>query len=425
MHSRRGSPRGRKRWRSESISLNRPRTALFGACMVVLSLAPTSGCAPSEDEALPVAGAPKSTTTPPKVVEGSLGSKDASTSLPPSQPRPLTLTLTASTSALFVPPLRGTALYPVEHSFAAQASSPSLPISWQSSDTRIAAVDASGRVTAVRAGAVVITARCLEAQATTSLSVLERARLSVTPQGAPDQTKQMDVTVRDSQGNAIALQATCDLNRLGDLAVDAIARDATGKALAVGRAEGVSLLPNQLNAVQLPLNAPRLDAVSSGGPSALVNLSGHGFSQWSKLQAGQAAPYAPGITATLGSAPVAVKALSNTAAQFRVPADAKGAGSRPLTLTIGGCPVSVPFRLVGSLQVDPRTLTVGERHQFTAAVLDTDGQAVTDAELAWSVNQGGAGTITGSGRFTANQAGTSSVTVRSGTVTGTVIVTVQ
>ncbi|MBO9540813.1 Ig-like domain-containing protein [bacterium] len=372
-------------------------------------------------------GVPQPTPTPGGEVGGSVGTEGGASPTPAPTPA-ITLSLKSATDSLFVPPVDVVSpLYPTSFLFAAESSSPSLPITWQSSDTRIATVGADGRVQALRSGTAVITARCAEARATASVTVAEKARLSVSTQGAPGQTSRVTVSVKDEQGQVLATQATSDLTRLGNLTVEAVARDAGGRALAVGRAEGVSLFPNQLRTLSIPLNVPRLDAVTSGGPKALVTLTGSGFSRWVKLQAGQQLTYAPAVSADFDGVPATVTVLSDGVAQVAVPATLAGAAARPFTLTLDGCPVSASFRLVGSIQIDPLPDTMANltERRYTAIAYDTAGQTLNGVDLSWEASDKGGGTMTSDGNFTATTLGRSTITVRSGTVTATTSVTVQ
>ncbi|HEY9900789.1 MAG TPA: Ig-like domain-containing protein [Pantanalinema sp.] len=392
------------------------------------SLSSVTGCAPGDEEGPPVVGVPQATPTPSGEVGGAIGTGDGGTSPTPAPAPAITLWLKVTTDSLFVPPVDGgTPLYPSAFLFVAEASSPSLPITWQSSDTRLATVDPEGRVRAVRPGTVVITARCQDARATASVTVAEKARLSISTQGAPGQTSRVELSVRDDQGQLVASQATSDLTRLGNLTVEAIARDAGGRALAAGRAEGVSLFPNQLRSLAIPLNVPHLDAVASAGPRAVATLTGSGFSQWIKLQGGQQLSYAPSVSADFDGVPATLTVVSDAAARVTVPATLAGASARPFTLSVGGCPVSSTFRLVGAIRIDPFPDTMANlsKRRYTAIAYDTAGQPLSDAELAWEASDKGGGTMTTDGNFMATTPGTSFITVRSGAVTATTSVTVQ
>lgn len=400
---------------------------LAGLFMVAWALGPLVGCAPAEDDALPVIAAPSATPTSSGAVGGAVGTGGTASPTPAPTPA-LTLSLQQATDSLFVPPVDGlTPLYPAEYLFTAQSSSPSLPITWQSSDARVATVDQTGRVRALRPGTTVITASCQNARATRGLTVAEKARLTVNPQGVPGQAQAVEVSVRDGEGRLLASQATADLTQLGNLVVEVIARDSLGRALAAGRAESMSLFPNQLTTVAIPLNAPRLDAVSSGGPKALVTLSGSGFLQWTKQQGGQPITYPPSVEADFDGVAATVTILSDGAARVAVPASLVGVAARPFTLTVGGCPVTATFKLVGSIQVDafPATMANQTNRRYTATAYDTDGNVLSGAELSWEANDKGAGTMTSDGNFMATKLGVSTITVRSGAVIATTSVTVE
>ena len=81
-------------------------------------------------------------------------------------------------------------------------------------------------------------------------------------------------------------------------------------------------------------------------------------------------------------------------------------------------------QIISSIEISPEsaTLTVGDSAQFTAVVTDTAG-ATIDTTVTWSVS-GGIGSVSESGNFTAETAGSGFVTAQVGSVSDSVAVTV-
>ncbi len=81
-------------------------------------------------------------------------------------------------------------------------------------------------------------------------------------------------------------------------------------------------------------------------------------------------------------------------------------------------------QVISSIEISPEsaTLTVGDSAQFTAVVTDTAG-ATIDTTVTWSVS-GGIGSVSESGNFTAETAGSGFVTAQVGSVSDSVAVTV-
>lgn len=83
-----------------------------------------------------------------------------------------------------------------------------ISVTWTSSDSAVATVDASGRVTAKRAGSAEITARVEGVSAVSHVLVtpVPVARVDVTPTGIileVERTRQLTAIIRDAAGNVL------------------------------------------------------------------------------------------------------------------------------------------------------------------------------------------------------------------------------
>lgn len=81
----------------------------------------------------------------------------------------------------------------------------------------------------------------------------------------------------------------------------------------------------------------------------------------------------------------------------------------------------------GSITIDPDTATlmaIGETVQLTAAVLDRNGQPVSNATVTWQSSDEDVATVSGQGLVTAVMNGTAAITARAESVSDTAMVTV-
>ena len=110
---------------------------------------------------------------------------------------------------------------------------------------------------------------------------------------------------------------------------------------------------------------------------------------------------------------------------------AVGNGSVTITMRSGSASASVPVSVMqsaGSVVIEPTTATLmslGETVQLTATVLDGNGQPVAGAEVTWSSSDATVATVSGQGLVTAVGNGSVTITMRSGSASASVPVTVM
>ena len=112
-----------------------------------------------------------------------------------------------------------------------------------------------------------------------------------------------------------------------------------------------------------------------------------------------------------------VTAVSNGTATITA---RSGSASSTATVTV--------MQSAGRIVLDPSSATLmslGERLQLSATVLDANGQAVEDAAIVWSSSDQSVATVSAQGLVTAVSNGTATITARSGSASATATVTVM
>jgi len=357
----------------------------------------------------------------------------AATPTPPPETSLTPLHLSAAHVALTVPPNSGgTPLFPSEASIHASLDGQGVVPAWRSSDTRVAIVNATGRVTAVGVGSAVVTAAFQEREATASVAVDLKARLAITPENAPVGTT-IGIKVYDASHQLLATgNGPFDLVTSGGATVEVEARSA-GILRGLGRWEDLVLQPNQLNTRAVSLNVPQLSSeVPNGGPGATLTFSGSGLKNWQKRQGASLITWDPTLQVTIAGQAATLAYVGPSQLRVLMPALSGPPARRPLDVNVGGISFQGEVRLLGSLQITtpPVPMSVGEEKRFMVRALDAEGQEVSAPNVTWGMMDGefGApvvGEMTPSGTFTAERAGTGLCFVRSGTLLATTSVTVQ
>jgi hypothetical protein len=364
-----------------------------------------------------------------------------------STPTPAPFAVIPAHYSLSVPPSGGEApLFETSKDFAMDPVEATASILWSSSDTRVAQVDAKGRVSALRAGTTVITAMRQDGrEATASVTVEAKGRLTLTPTGLPPGAAIL-ARLYGSDGTLLATSEDGKFDRTSerDLSAEVEARLA-GTLVAVGRIEGMSLYANKVKPYEVPLNVPSLTTAEvSGGPGASVTLRGtglgHWIKHWIKQSTGHLAPWLASVTATVDGKPATVTVPPSgdgTRVTLKAPMSFDGTNPyRELHLAVGGIPLAAGYRVLGTLGIDTPDLEVPVmgRGRFLVTAKDTQGQVVTSPSLTWEVRpyderpggMGGepVGGIDEAGEFMAWREGKGLIIVRSGTLEATTSVTV-
>ncbi|MNK99110.1 Bacterial Ig-like domain (group 2) [compost metagenome] len=398
-----------------------------------------TACA-EEDPLIGVKGGGRKTasSTPAPSSDPNSGGIDQNTSgtatpTPPPETSLTPLHLSVAHVALTVPPNSGgTPLFPSASTIQASLDGQGVLPTWRSSDPRVATVDTTGRVTAVGAGSAIVTAAFQDREATASVAVDLKARLAITPENAPAGAT-IGVKVYDAANQLLATGSeSLDLAISGGVLVEVEARSA-GTLLGLGRWEGLTLQPNQLNTRAVSLNVPQLsEGAPNGGPGSTLTFLGGGLSKWKKRQGASLLDWDPPLQATIAGQPATIAYVSPTQIQLLMPTLSGAPARRPLILNVGGISHQGEVRLLGSLAITtpPGPMAIGEEKRFTVRALDTDTQEVSSPNVTWGMMEGEfgqpvIGLMKPSGTFTAERAGTSTLFVRSGNLIATASVTVE
>lgn len=307
-------------------------------------------------------------------------------------------------------------------------------VTWSSSDVTRATIDAAGRLTALEAGPVEITASLMGmAMATASVTVTDAVlrTLEVTPAAATlplGTTRQLAVTGRFSDGT------------MGDLSARATWRSGTPAVATVSSSGLVSTVGLGLSVV-----TATVDGISAGASITTVAA---------QLQAVQLAPqglalavglsrdftatglFTDGSTQDLtdlltwSTSDVALATVSNvpgSVGRLR----ALGEGTVMLTATngtiSGTATVTLSPALLVSIQLTPLTSSVakGLTQQLTARGTFSDGSSrdVTSV-VAWSSSNSALATVSAAGLVTSLAEGSVTLTASSGAASATATVTV-
>ena len=299
------------------------------------------------------------------------------------------------------------------------------PVAWTSADTMVAAVDASGLVTAAANGAATITATAGSASGTAAVTVAQTvSTVEVSPAAdtvVERDTVRFDAEAVDANGHAVAgaeftwasgdtSVAVVDTSGLvtgrsaGEVAVTATSSGVTGRGALVVEEPvptTVSVAPDSLAFTALGdtlhLMAEvrdQIDRVMEGEPVA-----------WTSADTMVAAVDAAGL----------VTAAANGVATITATA---GSASGTAAVTVA--------QTVSTVEVSPAADTVVERDtvRFDAEAVDANGHAVAGAEFTWASGDTSVAVVDTSGLVTGTSAGEVAVTATSSGVTGRAQLTV-
>ena len=353
------------------------------------------------------------------------GGKDPDVSLSP-------LVLNHSQVALTVPPNAGTPLFPVSLPVQATLDQASVTPMWESSDTRIASVNAAGLIEAVGAGSATVTASYLGRQASVPVTVDQKSRLKVAVSGVPDGVS-LSLRISDAQGSPLAtaggVEGTFDLSGSVNLSVEA---HRNGTLIGLGRWDGLTLRPNQLVTRSIPVNVPVLTSdVPNGGPGRELVFFGSGFSDWKRGQGGSEIAWSPERQVTIADQAAAITFVRDSQLNVRMPSVSGEPALRKVLVSVGGISLEGDVRLLGSLTLTAPTapMTIGADRLFTVEARDSANQVVSAPSVTWVLEPGGLGSqpigdMLPSGLFKPKLAGTGTIAVSSGTLKATASITV-
>ena len=344
---------------------------------------------------------------------------------PPDAPRPTTVTVSPATAELVA--LNATVQLTAQVQDQNGQVMSGATVTWASSATAVATVDATGLVTAAANGAVAITAAAGEATGSAAVTVAQVVgSVTVAPAEADfaalGDTLRLTAEAFDANGHAVAgaefswgtsddAVATVDATGLvtaaanGAVAITAAAGEATGSAaVTVAQVVGsVTVAPDTATFVEG--DTLRLAATATDANGHLVTAVE--FVWWSGDTA-VAVVDTSGLVTGVGAGRVQVTATS-----------AAVTGRAQLTV-VALAPTTV------AVTPDTAVLTaLGQTAQFTAVMRDQNGQVLPNASVSWSSGDAGVAVVDASGLVTAEGTGTATITATSGEASGSAVVKVE
>ena len=297
--------------------------------------------------------------------------------------------------------------------------------SWESSDSAVATVDASGLVTTMARGSVTITATSGAVSGSAVVSVAQVVRaVAVTPDTATvveGDTLRIAATATDANGEAVAEVQFAWAS--GDTAVAVV--DASGLVTGVGtgQAEVTATAAGVTGGTQLTVLAPVPTTIAVTPDTVVLTALGHTAQLTAEVrdQAGRAME---GVPVAWSSADTTV-AVVDPAGLVR----AVRGGAVTVTATAGEASASAHVAVrqsAGSLTVSPPMDSIGpgDTLRLVAEAYDENGHVVEGAVFMWSSSDAPVATVDPSGLVRGAGEGTATITATAGDVSGTSEITV-
>ena len=344
--------------------------------------------------------------------------------LPP--PDPVAATVTVNPSSATLATLGETARFTAEVRDQNGQVMTGTAVAWTSSDASIAAVDASGLVTAAGNGSATITAAAGSVSGTAAVTVAQTvSAVTVTPPAdtlvALGDTVRLVAEAVDANGHAVTgaesmwassdtLVATVEASGL----VTAAGNGTATITATSGTASGSTAVTVAQTVSAVTVTPPADTLVALGDTVRLVaeavDANGHAVTgaefAWASSDTRVATVEASGLVTAAGNGTATITATSGTAS-----------GSAALTVD----------QVIGVVTVSPSadTLVVGGTLRLSAQAHDANGYRIEGAEFLWASGDTEVATVDPSGQVTAVGAGEVEVTATSFGVSGRARVTVK
>lgn len=344
---------------------------------------------------------------------------------PPPPPQPATVTVSPPNTVLSA--LEATVRLAAEVRDRSGAVMTGASVSWASSNTTVAAVDASGVVTAVGNGTVTITATAGAAQGNANVTVAQAASaVTVSPAAdtlAAGDTLSLAAEAFDANGHRVEDAAFSWSS--SDESVATV--DDSGLVTAVGAGTaviGAASVGGASGRARLTVEAGVPSAVAVTPGTVSLAAVGDTVRLAAEVRDGAGRPL-PGVAVSWTSSDPSVATVSGSGLVTAV-----GDGTASVTATSGSASgiaiVTVAQRVASVTVVSAAdTLLAGDTLRLEAEALDANGHAVPGAAFSWSSSNESVATVDDSGLVTAVGDGTASVTATSGSASGSATVTVE
>ena len=298
-------------------------------------------------------------------------------------------------------------------------------LSWASSDTTVAAVDAGGLVTAAGNGAATITATVGAVSGTATVTVAQRvSAVAVTPAAdtlLAGDTLRLSAVAADANRHPVAgaefSWASSDTSVAVVDGAGLVTGVGPGQAAVTATAAGVT------GRADLTVVAPAPTTIAVTPDTVALTALGQTAQLTAEVrdQAGRAME---GVTVAWSSGDKTVAAVDSVGL-----VTAAGNGAATITATAGevsGTAVVKVMQVAGSVVVSPAVDTVapGNTLRLVAEAFDKDGSVVDGAVFTWSSGNSSVATVDASGLVRGVAEGTATITASSGSAQGTAAITV-
>ena len=300
---------------------------------------------------------------------------------------------------------------------------------WKTSDSTIASV-AAGRVTAVGAGTVTVTAASGKLQAFATLQVTSAATnlasIAVSPAAS---SLPVNTSLQFTATGTYKDGSSRDLTALVNWASSSNAAATINAAgMATGMAAGSTTISASLGGIKgstsLTVTAPTISSIVVTPDGLTLGIGiGQQYTATAIYSDGSVQDLVSGVTWS-SSAP-AVASISNSGL-----ATTLSAGSATITAKVGSFTDTTQLTVVAahllSISVSPTPVSIaaGTDQQFTATGSFDDGSTQLLPSVTWSSSSSSVATINSSGLATGVGTGTATVSATSGSVSGTAALTV-
>ena len=300
---------------------------------------------------------------------------------------------------------------------------------WKTSDSSIASV-AAGKVTAVGAGTVMVSATSGKFSASATLRVTSAATnlasISVSPAASSlpvNTSQQFTATGTYKDGSSRDLTALVSWgSSFGSIATI----DAAG--LATGKAAGSTTISASLGGItgstSMTVTAPTISSIVVTPDGLTLGIGiGQQYTATAIYSDGSTQDLVSGVTWSSSATGVATINSSGLATTV-------GAGTATITAKVGSFTDTTLLTVVAanlvsiSVTPTPVSIAVGTDQQFSAIGSFNDGSTQLLTSVTWSSSSSSVATINSAGLATAVGTGTATITATSGSVSGTAALTV-
>ena len=303
-------------------------------------------------------------------------------------------------------------------------------VTWQSSDTTIATISASGMLTAVKAGSVTVTATMGTVSGTKPITVTAAPLRSIAVSGGS--SLEAGLTEQLAAQGTYADKSTQDLTsqvtwQSSNLAVATVSASGLLTAVQAGPVTITATMGTVSGTISITVTSVPVTLTSiavTGAASSLAAGTGEQLAAVGTYSDTSTQNLTSQVTWQSSDSTTATVSVSGLLTTVKV-------GSVTITATLGtvsgGMPVTVTAAALSTIKVTPSVFSIasGQVKQLTAQGVYSDGstQNIT-AQVTWSSGAAGVATVGPAGLVTGASAGPAIITATSGSTNGTASATV-